>query len=243
MRSRLGLVILVAANVGVAVFSLTGSAWLWARASEPLMYPEAIAVPALPAVVDEVSVPLRREALRPVRAKPRQAARPQRLTKAGKAAPRPRARLIRVRVVERPARRSSVSRAQRAGRGLRPKGRPGRAARERPKGKRPAAPKRKPAPKRPPGKAPTSPPPPPPIAPLPPVQVSPPAPQPPPWRSEDGEEDDDEDRGDHDDDDDDDDGDDDDDRRHDDDDDDDRDGDDREGDDRDEDDRKGDDRD
>ena len=73
MRHGWGVVIAVAANVCVAVFSLSGSAWLWARASEPIVQPRA--VPALPAVVEEIGVPFRPAALRPERPQARRAAR------------------------------------------------------------------------------------------------------------------------------------------------------------------------
>ena len=55
MRAGGAVIVAIAANVGVAVFSLSGSAYLWARASEPIVRPQA--VPALPPVVTEVSVP------------------------------------------------------------------------------------------------------------------------------------------------------------------------------------------
>jgi hypothetical protein len=47
--------IAVGANVAVAGISLTGSAWLWTRAAEPTVRPQA--VPTLPAIVGETSVP------------------------------------------------------------------------------------------------------------------------------------------------------------------------------------------
>ena len=58
MRAGWGVVVAIAANVCVAAFSLSGSAYLWAKASEPIVQPQA--VPALPPVVTEVGVPLLR---------------------------------------------------------------------------------------------------------------------------------------------------------------------------------------
>ena len=57
MISRLLIVLAVAANVSIAVGAVTGSAWLWARASAPVVREEP--VPALPAIVEETSVPVR----------------------------------------------------------------------------------------------------------------------------------------------------------------------------------------
>ena len=55
MRPGWGVLVAIAANVCVAAFSLSGSAYLWAKASEPVVQPQA--VPALPPVVTEVGVP------------------------------------------------------------------------------------------------------------------------------------------------------------------------------------------
>ena len=53
--SKFLLVVAVAANVAVGVMTVAGSAWLWTRATEPIMQPEY--VPPLPAIVGETSVP------------------------------------------------------------------------------------------------------------------------------------------------------------------------------------------
>ena len=42
MRPGWGVLVAVAANVCVAVFSLSGSAYLWAKASEPIVQPQAV---------------------------------------------------------------------------------------------------------------------------------------------------------------------------------------------------------
>jgi uncharacterized membrane protein len=52
---RLLVVLAIGANVSIAVGSVTGSAWLWARASEPVVQSEPL--PTLPAIVEETSVP------------------------------------------------------------------------------------------------------------------------------------------------------------------------------------------
>ena len=65
MRAGWGVVVAIAANVCVAAFSLSGSAYLWAKASEPIVQPQA--VPALPPVVSEVGVPFTPAALGPDR--------------------------------------------------------------------------------------------------------------------------------------------------------------------------------
>ena len=50
--SRFLIVVAVAANVAVAGMTVTSSAWLWTRATEPIVRPES--VPALPAIVGEI---------------------------------------------------------------------------------------------------------------------------------------------------------------------------------------------
>ena len=62
MLGRLLIVLAVAANVAVAAVSVTGSAWLWERAGEPVVQREP--VPALPSIVDETSVPFDQESAR-----------------------------------------------------------------------------------------------------------------------------------------------------------------------------------
>jgi hypothetical protein len=42
MRAGWGVVVAIAANVCVAAFSLSGSAYLWAKASEPIVQPQAV---------------------------------------------------------------------------------------------------------------------------------------------------------------------------------------------------------
>ena len=73
MRPGWGVVVAVAANVCVAAFSLSGSAYLWAKASEPIVQPQA--VPALPPVVSEVGVPFTSRLSAPTVRTTRQAAR------------------------------------------------------------------------------------------------------------------------------------------------------------------------
>ena len=55
MIALLRIWVAIAANVAVAGIALTGSAVLWSRATESS--PELVAVPTLPAIVGEASVP------------------------------------------------------------------------------------------------------------------------------------------------------------------------------------------
>jgi len=60
MLRRLLVLVAVGANVAVAAGSVTGSAWLWSRASQPVIQPQP--VPPLPTVVEQTNVPFVAEA-------------------------------------------------------------------------------------------------------------------------------------------------------------------------------------
>jgi hypothetical protein len=175
MTSRLLIVLAVAANVAVAVTSVSGSAWLWARATESPAQPDV--VPTLPSVVQETSVPFVAEAATPS----------ARSTRARKAERR---RAAVARRIGRPA--SARNSELTAGSDATEPDAPAEPARgERPRrrdvkpGRPPARPKpAKPKPEKPaPAPQPPSPAPPPPVAPTPPPPPVAPTPPPPPQPS------------------------------------------------------------
>jgi hypothetical protein len=171
MIGRLLIVLAVAANVAVAAVSVTGSAWLWDRAGEPVVQREP--VPALPSIVDETSVPFDQESARLLPAKKPVASPSQRAAKAANA--------------RRPARGALVSKRPRALRRVNAKVRTlptrKRAARPKARTRKPAPVSRRPKPLPPqptpaPAPTPPAPPAPQPVQPLPaPQPVAPPPPQ------------------------------------------------------------------